>query len=516
MNVRRKLVPLLVVLSLLMAACGNTGTSGTGGTGGTTGGTAATSGAANPETGVTGPEGPQGPGELNPDATAAAGASATAGTGASTAANASAGTSASTAAAAGQAAAGGGAPVNMQVAWWGSQNRHDRTIKVLEMFMQENPNVKLTWEFAAFNDYWTRLTTQAAGGNLPCLIQHDYQYIGEWVKRNQLMPLDQFVENGTIDATNIAEGYLNGGRLGPDNKLYAISLGTNTQTFTVDPAMLQEAGLEVPKPEWTWQEFEQMLTQVKEKTGKHGSSTGLNDNQVFKLWVKQHGSTLYNEQGTALGYEDDKIFVDFFTMLKGWMDKGLIPTREFEVSQGDVSIEDNIFVRQEAASAHIHSNQLTAVASANGGREISPLPLPKQEGANPEPGNYLKPSQFWSITANCPQDQAQVAAQIINFFTNDLEANDILAAERGVPISSAVQEHMKPKLDATQKKVFDLLAYVEEHHSELDAPDPPNSRQVIQEVYTPLMDQILYGQLSPEEAAPQFREQANALLSANQ
>ncbi len=210
MNVRRKLVPLLVVLSLLMAACGNTGTSGTGGTGGTTGGTAATSGAANPETGVTGPEGPQGPGALNPDATTTAGASATAGT------------SASTAAAASQAAAGGGAPINMQVAWWGSQNRHDRTIKVLEMFMQENRNVKLTWEFAAFNDYWTRLTTQAAGGNLPCLIQHDYQYIGEWVKRNQLMPLDQFVENGTIDATNIAEGYLNGGRLGPDNKLYAV------------------------------------------------------------------------------------------------------------------------------------------------------------------------------------------------------------------------------------------------------------------------------------------------------
>jgi len=488
MKVPRALALLLLVLSLLVTACGGgTGTSGTGGTGGGAANSAATSEA--PAAG---------------QATAASsGAPATEAPAATSAANTNTG------------AAGGGAEVNMQVAWWGSQNRHDRTIKVLNMFMEENPNVKLTWEFAAFNDYWTRLTTQAAGGNLPCLIQHDYQYIGEWVKRNQLMPLDEYVANGTINTADVDPGYLEGGRLGPDNKLYAISLGTNTQSLLLDTQMWEEAGVALPERDWTWKDFEQAITQLHEKTGKYGMSTSLTDNQVFKLWVKQRGGTLYNAEGTALGYEDDQIFVDYMNMLKGWMDKGLIPTREFEVSQGEVGIEDNIFVRQEAAIGYMHSNQIVAVSSANGGRPLAALPFPKQEGANPEPGNYLKPSQFWSITANCPKEQADVAAQIINMFTNDLEANDILAAERGVPISSKVQEYLKPKVDPAQQQAFDLLAYVEQHHSELDAPDPPNSRQVIQEAYTPLMDQILYGLLSPEEGAKQFREQANALLAAN-
>ncbi len=476
MNVRRKLGSLLVILSVLMAACG---TSGTNTPGATTSDSPATSGGAN---------------------TAASGSTAASGGGTASSA----------------AAPATGEAVNMQVAWWGSQNRHDRTIKVLEMFMQENPNVKLTWEFAAFNDYWTRLTTQAAGGNLPCLIQHDYQYIGEWVKRGSLMPLDDYVANGTIDATNVDPAYLDSGRLGADNKLYAISLGTNTQSLLPDVATFNEAAVPLPKPEWTWPEFEQTITQLHEKTGKYGMSTALTDNQVFKLWVKQRGGTLYNEEGTALGYEDDQIYVDYFTMLKGWMDKGLIPTREFEVSQGEIGIEDNIFARQEAPMMYAHSNQIVAVSSAVGGREIAALPFPKQPGDNPEPGNYLKPSQFWSITANCPKEQADVAAQIINMFTNDLEANDILAAERGVPISSEVQEYLKPKVEAAQQQTFDLLTYVEEHHSELDAPDPPNSRQVIQEAYQPLMDQVLYGQLPVEDAAKQFREQANALLSANQ
>ena len=483
MNVRRKLVPLLVVFSLLIAACGSPATTGTDTTGGSPAASAGGSAAASPAASASTEASPSGAaGEASPAASAAAGR----------------------------------APVNMQVAWWGSQNRHDRTIKVLEMFMAEHPNVKLTWEFAAFADYWTKLTTQAAGGNLPCLIQHDYQYIGDWVKRGLLMPLDDYVANGTIDATDVDEGYLQGGRLGPDNKLYAISLGTNTQSLIVDTQSWQEAGVEQPKPEWTWKEFETALTQLHDKTGKYGMSTSLDDNQVFKLWVKQNGGTLYNEAGTALGYDDDQIYVRFFTMLKDWMDKGLIPTREFEVSLGEVGIEDNIFVRQEAPMMYAHSNQIVAVASAVGERDLTVFPFPKQEGANPEPGNYLKPSQFWSITAECPKDQADVAAQIINMFTNNLEANDILAAERGVPISTKVQEHLKPKVDPAQQKAFELLAYVEQNHSELDAPDPPNSRQVIDEVYVPLMDQVLYGQMSPEDAAKQFREQANAILSANQ
>jgi len=496
------LVPLLVVLSFLVAACGSGGTAGTGGN---AAGATTPAPAANPETGATGPETEAGPAAASPEADAAASGTTTAGAATET-----------TPAATQAAGAATGAAVNMHVAWWGSQNRHDRTIKVLEMFMQENPNVKLTWEFAAFNDYWTRLTTQAAGGNLPCLIQHDYQYIGDWVKRGLLMPLDDYIANGTINTEDVDPAYIDGGRLGPENQVFAISLGTNSQSLILDTAKFEEAGVEIPAPEWTWTEFEQLITQLHDKLGTYGMSTALTDNQVFKLWVKQNGGTLYNEEGTALGYEDDQIFVNYFNMLKGWQDKGLIPTREFEVSQGDVGIEDNIFVRGEAPMMYAHSNQIVAVQSAAGEREITPLPFPKQEGENPEPGNYLKPSQFWSITAGCPKEQADVAAQIINFFTNDLEANDILGAERGVPISSAVQEYLKPKVDPAQQKTFDLLAYIEEHHSELDAPDPPNSRQVIDEVYVPIMDQMLYGQMSPEDGAKQFREQANAILGANQ
>ena len=57
----------------------------------------------------------------------------------------------------------GGAPVELRVAWWGSQDRHNRTIKAIELFQKKYPNIKVTYEFAGWGDYWTKMTTQAAG-----------------------------------------------------------------------------------------------------------------------------------------------------------------------------------------------------------------------------------------------------------------------------------------------------------------------------------------------------------------
>ena len=71
----------------------------------------------------------------------------------------------------------------MRIAWWGSQDRHDRTIKVIELYQKKNPNVKIAYEFASFNDHLTKMTTQAAGNSLPDIMQQDYAWIAEWAGR---------------------------------------------------------------------------------------------------------------------------------------------------------------------------------------------------------------------------------------------------------------------------------------------------------------------------------------------
>jgi multiple sugar transport system substrate-binding protein len=110
--------------------------------------------------------------------------------------------------------------VELKFAWWGSQVRHEATIKVIELYQKLHPNVSISYEFAGFDDYWMKMTTMAAGGQLPDIMQQDYSRITEWQSRNLLEPLDPFVQNKTINLSDVAKPILDSGTI--NGKLYAI------------------------------------------------------------------------------------------------------------------------------------------------------------------------------------------------------------------------------------------------------------------------------------------------------
>lgn len=86
-------------------------------------------------------------------------------------------TAESTASSTADAASTGDEEVDLRMAWWGSQDRHDRTIKAIELYESLHPNVKIEYEYYSFDDYFTKLKTLVAsdqvwdifqlGGNFP-------------------------------------------------------------------------------------------------------------------------------------------------------------------------------------------------------------------------------------------------------------------------------------------------------------------------------------------------------------
>lgn len=403
-------------------------------------------------------------------------------------------------------------PVELQMTWWGSQARHDRTIAVIEMYEAANPGVDIVYTFNSFGDYWTRLNTEAAGGNVACLMQQDYAYLGDWAERGLLMPLDDFIAEGVIDASAIDQSYLDGGKVG--DSIYGISLGTNTQSFIIDRAALEEAGLEMPANDWTWADFEALALAYHEATGKWFIGNGLEDVQLWKSLYLGHGMSPFAEDGTAIGYEDDQPLVDFYDMIVRLQDAGAVANREEVLQMTGAGPEQGPVVTGAAASAYQWSNQVIAVYTAAGeDRDLVLHPLPRPEGGQSE--NYLKPSMYFSITAGCPNPEE--AAKFIDFFTNSTEANDILLAERGVPISSAVREHLLPQLDPVNAATFAFLEQVAEDASPIFPPDPPGFSDFLNNVWLPLfVDPVLFGQVSAAEAAPLLREEGNIIFSANE
>ena len=252
----------------------------------------------------------------------------------------------------------------LALTWWGGQTRHEQTQAVIEAYMAANPDVTITGTPSNWDGYFEKLATQAASGSMPDVVQMDYLYINTYASNGSLLDLTPYTESGVIDVSTIDESLLESGII--DGKLVGIPLTTSIVSFPTSVKVLEEAGVEIPSSDWTWDDFVEICHQVTEKTGKYGF--GLipsGDTNFFNYFVRQHGESLFNENMTALGYEDDQIMIDWLEMWKGLMDAGCIPNPD-EYAQIQVAGTDSSpIVTDEAAFIQEWNNFNTKVEATN-------------------------------------------------------------------------------------------------------------------------------------------------------
>lgn len=85
---------------------------------------------------------------------------------------------------------------------------------------------------------------------------------------------------------------------------------------------------------------------------------------------------------------------------------------------------------------------------------------------------YMKPSQFLSVTADSKYpDQA---ALFVSEFTNNIDMNKELKAERGVPIAGKVREALAADMEegSIDKQVFDYVGRMSEIANVIWKPEP--------------------------------------------
>jgi multiple sugar transport system substrate-binding protein len=391
--------------------------------------------------------------------------------------------------------------ITLRVAWWGSQPRHDYTLQVIEMYEKANPHVKIEPEYASWDDYWKRLAPQAAGGELPDVIQMDLSYITQYGQKGQLEDLTPYL-NKEIDISDISESAISGGRVG--DKLYGFNLGVNALQVHYDPELLKKIGLDKLPDDWTWDTYKELGQKAKE-AGLY-FETGLRPEVFFAYYLRQHGQHLYSEDGTSLGYDDDQLFIDYFTMTRDMTLMGASPTPDVQAQIK--GIEDDPLVKNQAISVWQWSNQFVGLQQA-AGRPLEMHPLP---GPNVKQGMFLKPSMFFSVASNSKHKEE--AAKFINFFVNDIEANKLIKGDRGVPVAGKVKEALKPLLPPELQKVFDYITWAEQNSSPADPPDPIGAAEVMA-LFKTYDEQMKFKQITPEEAAKRFRQEANEILARN-
>lgn len=399
-------------------------------------------------------------------------------------------------------------PVNLRFAWWGGQARADITTKVIKMFEEKNPNIKFTYEFFGWDDYWTKMKTQAAGGSLPDVMQMDTTQLAEWTRKGLIAPLDDYIKSGVVDFSNVPKTLQDHGLV--DGKVCAVSLGSNAIAFALDLDAFKKAGIDVPPDTWTWDDFEKIALDLSKKLGIWGFGHHLHHWDIWQAIYLGLGMQLYAPDGKSLGYTDDQPMIDHLKMILRLQDAKAIPTmaEEAEVK----GPETNFSVKGRSAMDWMAgSNLLVALWTAAGAnRNFKLLPVPRAKGK--KQGTWIRPSQFIVVTKHSKNPKE--AAMFVDFMTNSVEANKILNAERGVPINSVVLKELTAIAGAPQKAIFDYLARLATDSAPLPPLAPPGAESVINNVYIPeFIEPVRYKRITPEQGAAIFRERANKILA---
>jgi multiple sugar transport system substrate-binding protein len=401
-------------------------------------------------------------------------------------------------------------PITLNITWWGSQTRHDYTKKLLDMYHQKHPNISFTSTPAGYDGYEKKLTTQAAGNALPDIIQMDYSFMSEFTQNGSLADLASYVNDKTIDMSTAAQDLVNSGKIG--DKFCSIVIAETAPSIVYNPSVLKKANVPEPTSNWNWGNLVNDCIAIQQKTGKFGFGTTLPSDSVDMLlnyYLRQNNQSLYSTDGKKLGYTDDKDFVNFVSQFKRMQDAKAEPTVDQYTQIFTKGKEQSLVAQNEAGFMFEWANYPTIVEATNPNLKLAVMP----NDSKSVKAMYLKPSMFFSISNNSKYKKQ--CAEFINWFINDIDANKVINAERGVPVSSKVRSAMESSLSAQNKKMFQYIDEVSKNSSKVSAPDPSGSSEVRTDLNNEV-DAVLYGKKTAAQAASDFRTEANTVLGRNQ
>jgi multiple sugar transport system substrate-binding protein len=418
---------------------------------------------------------------------------------------------ASTAGAAGAAAlAGGWRPAFAQERrirhfWWGNPERDKRTFAVIEVFNKKNPGIVVEGETVGFNDYFTKLTTQIAGGNMPDVIQNGYGNMLEYVDKGTLKPLDEAVAAGKIDISKIDPSGIAAGTF--RDKFYGLTIGANSMATLYNTRLFEEAGIDTDPITWTYDDIKAIALKISEKGGPRGTDDLTADWGGFSVYCGQRGfMRQFNDDGQfAFGTD---IVVDYWKLWQDIRDAGCTPAAEDTAAIAGIADLDKMgVVTGKSAISYAWSNQLVGTQALMQDKLGAGM---RPHLAGGSPGQSIQPSQFICLSRDSTDDDAALA--YMNGFVNDPEMTAILGLERGIPQQSDVRAALEPNLseiEATSVAYFDAI---QPHVAPLAPPAPAGVRECEEAFEQRSAVAVLLGQVSIEDAAQQFMDEAAAIL----
>jgi len=328
--------------------------------------------------------------------------------------------------------------------WVEGSPEHQALTAQVEKFSESHPNIKINMEGIPHDQYKIKVKTQAAGRQLPDMIQvWPGAELEPFVEGGVLMPIDDIVDNWKdklIPADQLTEYAVDGKQYAiPGNKVY-------THVIFYDKDLLASVGYdEFPT---TYEEFKTMITKLRDSgvtpiaLGNKGQWV-LQSSYISTIADRFTGSDFFEKVQSGEKKFTDPEFVQALNVIK--------ELTELNAFNPDMNTIDNIqqrdyFLQGNAAmfieGTWAYGDLETKLPE---GKNVGIATFPAVEGGKGDPNKNSGTSGYGiSLNSDLSAEKKEAAYEFLKFYYNEDLYKSLLAVNTLVPAQVELPEDASP------------------------------------------------------------------------
>lgn len=406
---------------------------------------------------------------------------------------------------------GAGSEVSGRIgySYWGNPARGELVQQISELFTLEHPDLSVAGDLADYTAYVERMTVRAAGGGLSCVVGVQSTFAAIYAENDVFRPLDDLIDEGVIDVSGISPAALEAGRYA--GRQYVIPTGTFVRPLAYNEELVTASGQPPPTDDMTWDGYGDWLRTVQDGLPAGVNAGELEGGLLFTLnsWVIGHGEQMYDDGRLAF---DRDLLADWFQF---WLDLtrdgATMPPSAIPELNGALELTPLARRRVACGTRDIPHIAVTETALAGAGHPTRIVAVDAPCEAGVETANVIGINGM-AIAANCGQPRE--AAEFIDFFTNDVEANRIFGSNNGIVTSRVPREALladPSTSDAVRRSLQEFSDL--EARDQLVATSYPAGLVSLTSSLQRVYQTLAFGRSTVSEAVDEFFTEADIVLS---
>lgn len=371
--------------------------------------------------------------------------------------------------------------IELEVSWWGTDERNSYTMEALKEYSAQNDGIKVNMTYGEYQGFELKNDVKMFAHTEADVMQVNYQWLDKYQSQGlefyDLNTLSDVLDLSQYDDVELSYG------TNADGRLIALPIALNVKVAWYNKSVYEKYGLELPK---TWDD---LFAAAKVMSADGVYPLDLDDSALWMAcvaYVEQlTGHVVFDENSNfTFSVKDLEDMLEFYQKL---VDEKVV---ERVADRDEAKIEQGIYAgtMQWVSGA----KQYEAMISGNGQSVAAALP-PTIEGEQ-RMGWYVKPATMYVMGSHTQHPKE--AAQLLSYIVQEKGMVSRQALEKGVPCNDKAIEILNEDgvLAGTQ---YDATLLCEEKNYPLMSP----YYEECGSIFRTAADEVIYGQSSAAEAA---------------